>query len=98
MKSIEEAAKERANKPIIVNEGYKLSNYISFQVGAAFAQEWISIEGELPEDGDIVLVKSDLNCFSTAYFHGEKSGFITFGEDAYEAFGDVKFWRPIERK
>ena len=69
-----------------------------FVQGVYFAQEWISVDDELPENQDIVLVKTDLGCVTIAYLHGKKSGFIVYGEDAYIEFGNITHWRPIKRK
>ena len=91
MLNINEAAKEFSEKSVWACP-------ISFKAGAEFAQRWISVEDELPEIGDIFLVKTDNGCITTAYLHGIKSGFITYGEDAYIEFGTITHWRPIELK
>ena len=91
MLKINEAAKEFSEKSVWACP-------ISFKAGVEFAQRWISVEEELPINQDIVFVKTDLECITTAYLHGEKSGFITYGEDAYIEFGNVTHWRPIELK
>ena len=70
----------------------------AFISGIEVAQQWISVDDELPELEEIVLVKTDKGCVCTAYLHGKKSGFITYGEDAFVEFGEIKFWRPIELK
>ncbi len=67
-----------------------------FNAGVKFAQQWISVDDELPENQDLVLVKTNLNSVCTAYLHGLKSGFITYGEDAFVEFGEITHWRPIE--
>jgi len=67
-----------------------------FNDGVKFAQQWISINEELPQNQDLVLVKTNLNSICTAYLHGLKSGFITYGEDAFIEFGYITHWRPIE--
>lgn len=56
---------------------------------------WISVEDKLPINQDVVLVRTDNNCYSTAYLHGKESGFITYGEDAYKVFGEITHWMPI---
>lgn len=66
--------------------------------GVAWAERWIPVEEELPDNQDIVLVKTDKGCVSTAYLHGKKSGFICYGQEAYNDFGEVTHWRPIEHK
>lgn len=66
--------------------------------GVTWAERWIPVEEELPDNQDIVLVKTDKGCVSTAYLHGKKSGFICYGQEAYNDFGEVTHWRPIEHK
>ena len=96
MKSIEEEAEAFSlEQSDYLDERLLVEN--AFQAGAAFAQEWVSVEDEYPEDYDIVLVKTDSDCVSTAYFHGKRSRFVTYGEEAYEEFGNIIAWRPIER-
>ena len=107
MKTVEEEAVFLSNKNVLSNinwndtselERLKAKYYDGFKAGAEFAQRWISVEDELPEIGDIFLVKTDNGCITTAYLHGIKSGFITYGEDAYIEFGTITHWRPIELK
>jgi hypothetical protein len=59
--------------------------------------KWIKVEDELPENQDIVFVKTDKGCYGTGYLHGKKSGFIVYGNEAYKEFGEVIEWRPINR-
>ena len=102
MKSKEAAAKEYSIEQIedtyetFVNR-INLDSYYGFLSGISFAESWISVRDELPINQDIVLVKTDKECYATAYLHGEKSGFIVYGDDAYKEFGEIKFWRPINR-
>ena len=60
------------------------------------AMRWRDPKEEPPINQDIVLVKTDNDCYATAYFHGKASGFICYGEDAYIEFGDIIGWKPIE--
>ena len=95
IKTIEQAAGEYLdNKPN--NDGF----WDAFIKGADFIQQWYDIKIELPDEEaqDVVLIKTDNNCFATAYYHGEKSGFIVYGDDAYCDFGSVTHWKPIEYK
>lgn len=71
---------------------------IGFIRGVAWAERWIPVEEELPDNQDIVLVKTDKGCVSTAYLHGKKSGFICYGQEAYNDFGEVTHWRPINHE
>ena len=101
MKTIEEAAKEAAvcancNKKAIFCKLCTPRN--RFIEGVAFAQQWIDVKDELPTNQDIVLLKSDKDCYATAYLHDNKDGFILYGDDAYIEFGNITHWRPIELK
>lgn len=58
---------------------------------------WISVEDRLPDNQDIVLVRDEYDRFCTAYLHGKNSRFITYGEDAYNFFGEITHWMPIPK-
>lgn len=85
---------------------YNMRKYTSkrdFKAGANFAftqlqhaNRWRKVSEELPDNQDIVLVKTDKGCFATAYLHGKESGFIVYGDDAYREFGNIIEWKPIE--
>ena len=94
---IEAAAHELKYNKAVLHSNPKLILEQSFYAGFEFAQRWISIEEELPdtECQDVVLVKTDNESYATAYYHGEKSGFIIYGDDAYCDFGSITHWRPI---
>lgn len=96
MKTIEEKARKYAEEKTNIND--ILNSYFAFIAGYKAAQQWISVDDELPEDQRMVLVKTDNNCFATAYLHGKKSGFIdyTYGHDAYVNFGKITHWKCIE--
>lgn len=108
MKTIEEAARDYAEKHGFrvpydgTNEFYDKvdvrASFDGFEAGVAFAEEWISVRDELPENQDIVFIKTDKGCYGTGYLHGKKSGFIVYGIEAYKEFGDVSHWKPINRK
>lgn len=69
-----------------------------FNEGVKWQQQqspWINVKDRLPDNQDLVLVKSEYNGKATAYYHGKYSGFITYGEEAYEVFGDITHWMPI---
>lgn len=97
MLKINEAAKDYSKSKSSA-EVFRCAHETDFKAGVEFAQRWISVEEELPENGDFVLVKTDNGCVTTAYLHGIKSGFVTYGEDAYIVFGVITHWRPIELK
>jgi hypothetical protein len=101
MKTIKEAAKEQANNPIIVAQGYKLTAYNSFIAGVEFAQRWISVEDELPpcSDEDILIKGTDYRghegVVDIGYMH-EKTprveNFISLSGEVLK----VTHWRKIE--
>lgn len=70
--------------------------YNAKQTGYAEAMRWRDVNEELPKNQDIVLIKTDKGCYATAYLHGENSGFIDYGLDAYNDAGNITHWRPIE--
>lgn len=73
--------------------------FMAYKAGAEAAIEiantWIPITDRLPENKDIILVKTNNECVMTAYLHGKESGFICYGDDAYDGVGVVTHWKPI---
>ncbi len=100
--TLEEAAKEYADglydpddRGVLYKETQK-----DFMAGAEWQAKqspWISVEDRLPDNQDIVLVRDEYDRFCTAYLHGKNSGFITYGEDAYNFFGEITHWMPIPK-
>lgn len=86
MKTIEEAAKEYSD--------YEEGEYV-FNKGVEFAQQWISIEEELPETDCFVLTKSkgnkDEDYFRVLWFRN-------FDFFTPEITSNITHWRPIEFK
>lgn len=96
--TVEDAANEYCRRHIADLTGYVKAVVNGFKAGAEWQQQqspWISIDERMPENQDIVLVRSEYGGKATAYFHGKNSGFITYGEDAYKVFGDITHWMPI---
>lgn len=106
MKTAEEKAKKYADSIIqVVVPGTGVTFTVDdlnefaqrdYLAGYNEAMRWRDPKEEPPINQDIVLVKTDNDCYATAYFHGKVSGFICYGEDAYIEFGDIIGWRPIE--
>lgn len=97
MKTIGEKANEYLDKISGDSLGSPINAAFSgFIAGYAEALRWRDPEVDPPTNQDVVLVKTDNNCYATAYYHGKASGFITYGEDAYVEFGEIIGWRPIE--
>lgn len=94
MKTIEESAFIRANK-IGYSDLFAGGIKLGFIEGAKFVQQWIDVGEELPNIGNLVLLKfdDDYTQISTGIYNG--SEFIDdFG------FNEEKctHWRPIEYK
>jgi hypothetical protein len=100
MKTIKDAAIKLANERVPERMQFKevvtVGNYIKEEVhdafirGVEFAQQWISIEDELPEIFEPVLCSNKI-CFFVGHFDGDNwicdlSGFIE----------PVTHWRKIE--
>lgn len=100
METIKEAATINAwgSLTILSANAVKNAEYKGFIDGVAWAERWIPVEEELPDNQDIVLVKTDKGCVSTAYLHGKESGFICYGDHGYSDFGKITYWRPINHE
>ena len=108
MKTIEQAARDALNEypSYVVNAASVLSVFHKgFAMGVEFAQRWIPVSEELPEDGEIVLITIE-DCHIdvvVGIFNGKEwmcrlyvptghTDFIIYGIDK------VTHWRPIEYK
>ena len=105
METIKEAIEEHILFPPNPDEVFEATEQFlyglqvaGFIQGVVWSERWIPVEEELPDNQDIVLVKTDKGCVSTAYLHGKESGFICYGQEAYNDFGEVTHWRPIEHQ
>lgn len=74
---------------------FGITNFIQGAEWQAKQSPWISVKDKLPDNQNIVLVRDEYGGFCTAYLHGPKSGFITYGEEAYRKFGEITHWMPI---
>ena len=94
MKTIEDVSKEFSEKSVWACP-------ISFKAGVEFAQRWISVEDELPEEQgyylDIAPRTFPKNCnVVVAEFHEDN---MTFYSEIYDyPIVDATHWRPIELK
>lgn len=98
MKTIKQAAKEFAESEIMETYDSLIEELkrISFIYGAKFAQQWISVDDELPAAGETVLLK-----FENNEEHVTTGIYIKsfHGDCAYQESGEqCTHWRPIERK
>ena len=102
MKTIEQALDEAYN-----NAGSNAYFGNGFKAGVEFAQRWISVEEELPDIGEEVLVKRELRQGDTwvQRFCSVSTRLAPSGEwedvkwsDVGHTRGIVTHWRPIELK
>lgn len=106
MKTIKQAAKEYADtKAPVVVSGAEIESTIDdlnlyaqtdFEAGAKFAQQWVSVNDELPAVGETVLLK-----FGNNEEHVTTGIYIKsfHGDCAYQESGEqCTHWRPIERE
>ena len=94
MKKIEEVSKEFSEKSVWACP-------ISFKAGVEFAQRWISVEDELPEEQGYYLVIAPhsfpKNCnVVVAEFYEDNKTF--YSESSDSPITDATHWRPIELK
>lgn len=74
-----------------------------FRAGVEFAQRWIPVEEELPEVGEIVLVRTKINKVTTCEMYIPKDYLDNIlGEKEWAASYNFKqaitHWRPINLK
>ena len=113
MKTIEDAARDYAIHEywgvceIVDCESMTDKSEEDFKAGADFAQRWISVEEELPDIGEEVLVKRELRQGDTwvQRFCSVSTRLAASGEwedvkwsDVGHTRGIVTHWRPIELK
>ncbi len=90
MQTVKEIAKRYANK--CPHGVWRDDAELAFLDGVKFAQRWIPVEDELPEERVFVLCQNPCSAF-VASFHGKEKGFrIPNAEGEYK----VTHWRPIE--
>ena len=113
MLKINEEAVFLSNKNVLSNinwndtselERLKAKYYDGFKAGVEFAQRWISVEDELPEDENkesdfsvCVLAKDMHGKTMSAYYHFKKYSFYSNAFSKSELIG-ITHWRPIELK
>ena len=107
MKTIEKATDE--NTSIHVEHGtvsdclYTTPSYLkkildgTFKSGVEFAQRWIPIEEELPEENITVIAKGGIAIWISAMSKGRLIGYKFSSPGITESF-DATHWRPIEYK
>lgn len=89
MKTIEEAANDYSCR-----KDNETDAYCGFKAGATFAQRWIPVEEELPEENESVLCKNELGYFVAELAKKPNSFRVYSARATYRA----THWRPIEFK
>ena len=98
MKTKNEAAKEfvqSRNYSTLNTPKLKEEAYDGFIAGVEFAQRWIPIEEELPEEGKIVLMKT-LSSVFVGVFEDSHFYLNEIVNNTQLIFVGVIEWRPIE--
>ena len=89
MKSIEQAAQEYAVRNTVNTGADRTKRENAFKAGIDFAQKWISVEDELPEECKNILV----NCMNGKRNQHDVD-FLINGK--FQKRKNVTHWRPIE--
>ena len=92
MKTIEEAADIYALPPWDASYNGLRNAFIAC---VAFAQQWISVDDELPDIGKCVLLNNSENQYTTGYYC---AGEFRTDFDKKELLVPISHWRPIELK
>ena len=100
MKTIEEAAKDFNDSHV---NGHHPQKWVSdiFKAGVEFAQEWISVEEELPEIGEKVITKMTKDkrtSYGIATRIREEWEINAHWIDHTFSHMNITHWRPIELK
>jgi len=101
MKTIEEEKKQAFDNAAItlaigcmpIDESI-LPFELGFYAGVEFAERWIPVEEELPENDDLLLVKNADNKIATAMFDDERF-YVDYGAISPNR---ITHWRPINHK
>jgi hypothetical protein len=92
MKTTKQAAQEYA-----AQERVTRSEYVAFVEGVEFAQRWISVEDELPENSDneqLLLVKNTNGRIMLCYYYRNN----IFWSNAFGKMLNITHWRHIKLK
>lgn len=101
MKTIKQAAKEFAESEIMETYDSIIEELkrISFIHGAEFAQQWISVDDELPEANINVLAKCGKTYWTARLQpHGKGLTLYCIKGSRYSEEFEATHWRPIERE
>ena len=98
MNTIEQAAIDYAES--LEDNDYTIETEAAFKAGAEFAQRWIPVEEELPDEKngyinkEVIAFTSD-NC-AYVLIYDDYLGWLPYGTDA--DIDNITHWRPIELK
>lgn len=96
MKTIDEAAKEEAAK---WGKSTKIAAYMAFEEGVDFAEEWISVEDELPtKEHKAILLMYDNNSENVVSGFVDVINGIAYPHYRFVDWKNITHWRPINRK
>lgn len=100
MKTISESSQEYTTKDsLYIIDGEYVDKTIedAFVAGVEFAQRWISVEEEMPENNGNVLVKTKYGSISVAFYDVNYKDWCSVEQRGVAIIG-VSHWRPIEHK
>ena len=103
MKTINDAAQEYAINKYEGCTGIIEDTLVDFKAGVEFAQRWIPVEEELPEVGDVVLVRTKIGKVLTCemYIPMDDLGNVLGEKEwcgSYNFKQAVTHWRPVNLK
>lgn len=99
MKTIEEASLENSKLHYIqaFSEELHKDADMDFRKGVEFAQQWISVSDELPEQYEEVLIKNNTKSY-IGYLMGSNFFLNTMVKNYSVIINDVTHWRKIQLK
>ncbi|MCL2651970.1 MAG: DUF551 domain-containing protein [Candidatus Azobacteroides sp.] len=102
MKTIEEASSEYSGDNNNYTTLFTQQKKEAFKAGIEFAQRWIDVKDELPEDNMPILLK-DRNGFIKEIGFLIGNAFFVFNKNSQNGYHEiyntkVTHWRPIELK
>lgn len=59
-----------------------------------FADNWISVEDEMPQDKQMVSFQTNSNSTFTGYYDGKTGSFVRAGNSVCWTVNRVKLWQP----
>jgi len=94
METIDEAAKDYADK--YFERSGNCEAKLGFKAGVVFAQQWVSVEDEIPEDDERVLVKGYDGEIHVGVIEGRSGDYAEWHIENCGFIIAAKFWRRIK--